>query len=512
MAMDLVRCISQPGIKRDGTLLDGNNYSDATWCRWQRQLPRKIGGYKQINPYLSGISRQLFGQSKTGQQYIHSGWSGGIDRFLVDNSGVSSVVASRTPGAYVANANAQWQFDTQFDNTSATTLLLAHPNTALLDPADAGSFAIYFGDIYGLAALAPVTLNANIPAGVSGGIVSLAPYLVAYGSDGFWANSVVGKPTDFTNAGSQATRITGQKILKGLPLRSGGGSSPAGLFWSVNAVTRATFVGGTTIFNYDQLTTQSSLLSESCVIENDGIFYWAGVDRFLMYNGAVQEIPNTMNLNWFFDGINKANAGKSFAMKVPRFGEIWWCYPRGAATECSHAVIYNYREKTWYDTPLPNTGRSSGIRGDALIGNIMGGIVLNSNTLYNLWQHEQGTDEIDGSQTVAIQSNFTTATITRMSSQQPTEEGTTIQAVLPDFVQSMDMTVTVLKQNNAKSAVVAGAVGTIYATPATAEQQITPLKDTAKIMQLKFESNVAGGDYQMGQTMMVIGADGKKRL
>jgi hypothetical protein len=44
-------------------------------------------------------------------------------------------------------------------------------------------------------------------------------------------------------------------------------------------------------------------------------------------------------------------------MKVPRFGEIWWFYPRDDAEECTHAVIFNIREKCWYDIEL---SRSSG--------------------------------------------------------------------------------------------------------------------------------------------------------
>ena len=38
-----------------------------------------------------------------------------------------------------------------------------------------------------------------------------------------------------------------------------------------------------------------------------------------------------------------------WATKVPRFGEIWWFYPRGDSVECNDAVIFNVREQTWYD-------------------------------------------------------------------------------------------------------------------------------------------------------------------
>jgi glycosyltransferase involved in cell wall biosynthesis len=82
-------------------------------------------------------------------------------------------------------------------------------------------------------------------------------------------------------------------------------------------------------------------MSSQCVIEYDGIFYWCAVDRFLMYNGVVQEIPNTANQNYFFDNLNYAQRQKVWCTKVPRWGEIWWFYPRGDATECTDAIIYN---------------------------------------------------------------------------------------------------------------------------------------------------------------------------
>ena len=37
---------SQPGIKRDGTQFEGDFYVDGQWVRFQRGLPRKIGGYR----------------------------------------------------------------------------------------------------------------------------------------------------------------------------------------------------------------------------------------------------------------------------------------------------------------------------------------------------------------------------------------------------------------------------------------------------------------------------------
>ena len=78
--------------------------------------------------------------------------------------------------------------------------------------------------------------------------------------------------------------------------------------------------------------------SSSCVIEYDGIYYWAGTDRFLMYNGVVAEVPNTQNFNYFFDNLNYVQRQKVWVSKVPRWGEIWWFFPSGDSTECNDAA------------------------------------------------------------------------------------------------------------------------------------------------------------------------------
>jgi len=136
---------------------------------------------------------------------------------------------------------------------------------------------------------------------------------------------------------------------------------PSGLFWSADSLIRGSYVGGTQVFQFDTISSQSSILSAQSVIEYDGIFYWVGTDRFLMFNGVVREVENNLNLNFFFDNLNYAQRQKVFAYKVPRFGEIWWCFPFGESEEPNYAVVYNVRENTWYDTALPNGGRGAGL-------------------------------------------------------------------------------------------------------------------------------------------------------
>jgi hypothetical protein len=360
MAEQIVQIRSAPGIKRDGTKFEGDQYVDGQWVRFQRGLPRKIGGYRSINKFLRGLPRALAEYTQDLQTYIHAGSSDRLERFFIDSTFNTSVITDRTPTAgFTADDANMWQFATSYDTTNGNQLVAqVAPNLNCICNSSNGE--LFIGNLLGTSVLTAVAL---VPANFSatGGVATLPPYTFVFGNDGYVAFSVPNTPNDFTGSGSGNAYITGQKIVRAMPLRGGPGNSPSGLFWSADSLIRGTYVGGTPIFQFDTISTQSSILASNSVIEYDGIFYWIGTDRFLMFNGVVREVENNMNLNFFFDNLNYAQRQKVFAYKVPRFGEIWWCFPFGDSTEPNHAVIYNVRENTWYDTEMPNDGRGAGL-------------------------------------------------------------------------------------------------------------------------------------------------------
>jgi len=586
---------SNPGIKRDGTKYEGDFYVDGQWVRFQRGLPRKIGGYRSISKYLTEISRGFTTFTQQLVQYCHSGSSILLERFTINASKNSSVMVDRTPvsasatgtvtlltgasgsvdtievdgvaimsgpvafntdlettaAAVVTDINGfstdytatstdetitieavnpgpapnglavtatattitfsvtdmaggsdaleqstsnRWMFQYMFDSTSLQNSIIAHvaPNGRCLCNDDGGQ--IFIGDVLGTDPLISIQLPDG--ANATGGIVVLHPYLFYYGTAGLIGHSVAGEPANLTGAGSNVSRPWGQKIVKGMPLRAGAGSAPAGLFWAFDAVIRATFTGTPTVFQYDVIATDTSILSADCVVDYDGVFFWAGVDRFLMFNGVVRDVPNQLNLNYFFDGLNPNQHSKVFAFKVPRYGEIWWCYPRGSATECTHAVIYNVRENTWYDTALPASFRSAGAYNNGFAAPLLTDAVPTDDG-YRVWIHEQGTDKIDGQSIEPVQSYFETADLSTL----PSGENSYLRlaSIEPDFVQSGPMTVQVTGRANARAPEV---VSTAVTFPATAQQpyeQIVMLKEQRRELRVRFESNAINGDYQMGQ-------------
>jgi hypothetical protein len=417
---------TKAGIQRDGTVFDMNFYTDGLWVRFQRSRPRKIGGYRVISDQLTGPSRGIWLNPQNAFTSIFSGYNNGLQVLTIDNNGVGAGVGDFSLTNFTASNLNLWQFDGFYDvSGSGVQALIAHPgqnlasinnetNTPVLIGGitslsmsrigvftDTGTTTVFSNTIT-LAATNPligagqtitgtgipanttvvsvvtttvkisnnatasgsVTLTFDNNISVSGGVVSLHPYLFVYGNNGLIQNCAAGNTNDWVSADANATNVASGKVVQGLPVR-GGSNAPSGLFWSLDSLIRVSYIGGTgtpaQYWRYDIITSQSSILSSQSAIEYDGIYYWCGVDRFLMYNGVVKEIPNTMNQNYFFDNLNYEQRQKVWATKVPRFGEIWWFYPRGDSTECNDAIIYNVRENTWYDAGLAaGSQRSAG--------------------------------------------------------------------------------------------------------------------------------------------------------
>lgn len=495
---------SLPGIKRDGTQFEGDNYIDGQWCRFNRGLPRKIAGYQALTSTQPELVRGMTSFSLGGTQYLHTGGATKLTQIRADSQGVFTGLTDRTPAGFPLPTalDILWQFETMYDSVGVINTIIAHPGANLNDISSSTTADIYYGQVDGTAALVAGAVT-DPP---SGGIVALSPYLMKYGNSGSIAWSVPNKPKDFSGAGSGIAFVTGQKIVKGLPLR-GNGSGPAGIFWSLDSVIRASF-NTTTTWAFDTLSGESSILSSQGVIEYDGVYYWAGVDRFLMFNGVVREVPNDMNQNYFFDNLNYTQRQKVFAFKVPRWGEIWWCYPRGNATECTHAVIFNVRENSWYDTILPGSGRTAGIFAKVYNKPFMADLEANSITgQYTIWQHETGVDAINGSSIQPVKSYFETSELTMLTSQQPVDKSLSVTRIEQDFVQTGDMTLTITGRANARAPDQASTVHTFTDTATTVAEQTIKAKEVRRLMRFKFESNTVGGDYQMGQCIAHIKPD-----
>ena len=491
--------VPQPGIKRDGTLLEGEFCSDGQWVRFQRGKAKKMGGYRRITDALTGPVRKFILWSRMQINACVCFSQSKIETLLVDRNFIGNDINDRTPVGFVDNPDNMWSCDTQYDDAVGTkgTIILAHCNQSLSNIDDDRASKPYWAIASSVSS--KFTQIADAPA-VSGGVFCIPPYTILYGSDGLVAWSDANQPQVWSGSAipgdAGADRVTGAKIVAGLPLRAG---QLAGLLWSLDSVMRMDYVGGTAIWRFSTVSTQSSILAQNSVIEYDGAYFWIGVDRFLYFDTSVKELPNDLNQNWFFDNLNYEHRQKIWVTKIPRFGEIIWHYPRGDSTECNATIIYNVRLKTWYDNSI---SRSAGFYSQILHYPAWVGSEPEPSGKYGLYQHEFGKNAVIGDNELAICSSFTTQNFGYVTggvgdSPQGLSKWTRLTRVEPDFIQEKDMTVTVIGYEFAQ------------AKPEP-ESSYTFSPDTGKIdmreqrrhIMLKFESNQLDGFYEAGKVII----------
>lgn len=512
-----------PGTQRDGTALDGNRAIDAAWCRWRLGRPRKMGGFYESYDELLGVPRKIHMFYQGDQTIIHIGTGKSLQQVVLDSNGDVVSATDRTPAIFAAGPNASWTIDALFDTTTGLVQLVAHSNPNINVTAGTTKSVPFIGIINETVPLTPLTNPLPGDGGqydkplIAGGVVCVQPYLFDYDVDGFIGWSAPNLPNYIGvsggSSGAGRARVSAQKIVAGMPQRGGGVNSPAALFWSLSEVITAQFVGQSNgIFAFNTVSPSSSILGPNTVIEYDGLYLWAGVDRFLMYNGTVVEIPNTQNQDWFFDNINRKFAGKAFTFKVPKYGEVWFCAPLFGATECSHACILNIRENCWYDTVLPNGGRGAGYLAQGFPYPVMGGVRPNNEGGYSLWVHESGLDERSAdAKPIAIRSYFQTPYIGSAASEQPDSKATSFQQLEANFVQSGNMSVRLIGGMNARSGVTKTDPVILKAIPTTPGEQLIGFKEEFRLGSIQFESNCLNGNYVMGKSILHT-AIGSERL
>lgn len=320
-----------------------------------------------MTQHANGPVRAVMMDSRGGVNSTHLFSQWGIQRVQFDSTGASGNIEDRTPTGFTVDPLLNWSFGSMYSSTGGVySAIIAASSPDVNDIASDTTGYIYAGDITSNDPLVQVA-DGSGAIRTSGGICVLQPFLFVYGSNGLIRNSNANNystASGWTTGGSNfaaSNNVSGSKIVYGAPIR-GGSQAPSGLFWGLDSLIRVSFTGGTGIWQYDTLSSPTTVLAKNAIVEHEGKFFWPGTDRFLFYNGVVQELPNQMNCNYFFDNINYAYQNKVFGVKLSRWGEIWWFYPRGDDTECGNAIIFNYRENTWYDAVKERTaGAPSGV-------------------------------------------------------------------------------------------------------------------------------------------------------
>jgi hypothetical protein len=353
-----VPLLYKAGILRDGTTFQDEYCVDGQWIRFVGGKIKKMKGQRELinSPKDIKYLTVLFVNNVT---YLFYATEATVNRLtlnlttntLTDNiklltNEINKPLVTWTSVVFIKDLKPCIAF---LKTCNAINMLSNYAGTLSWKPLNDGEELVD----------APIGPNANL---ISGGILFSSPCLYLYGNNGTILRSSTENPLKFDGGDSAIYTISSDKLIFGASVR-GGSNAPSFLFWTANSVIYLTNVAdGRDVkipvdFQKEVVTNNSSLMSSRSIVQYDSLFFWLGTDRIFVYNGIVDSIPNTINLEYFFDNVDLSKRQLIFGYKIARYGEIRWAYPEvkyagSYAVGCTRELVYNVRENSWYDTAI----------------------------------------------------------------------------------------------------------------------------------------------------------------
>ena len=407
-----VPLLYKAGILRDGTPFQDEYCIDGQWIRFVGGKIKKMKGQQQlINSPNNVIYMSVVADGNT--THLYYGTPNAIHRMTLN---LRTYVLTNDISLLTNNVNVDLVTLSSVLYTANTVPFIAFLRTLnatnmLSDRAG----ELYINHLDGQPLrLINIGTNANI---ASGGILFSNPCLYIYGNNGTILRSRTTDPLSFDGGDSGIYSISTDKLIFGAAVR-GGSNAPSFLFWTASSVIYLTNIstGNAPVdFQKEVVTNNSSLMSSRAIVQYDSLFFWLGTDRIFVYNGIVDSIPNTINLEYFFDNVDINKRQKIFGYKIARYGEVRWAYPEkrfagNAAIGCTRELVYNVRENSWYDTVIQRDCVTvyEGTGDIFSYGDSCTNYLYNKPPHTSIWKHEIGTTEVSEFANLNIPSFFTT--------------------------------------------------------------------------------------------------------
>lgn len=256
-------------------------------------------------------------------------------------------------------------------------------------------------------------ISPEFNSGADGGMCFFYPYLFLYGSNGSIKMSSFADPFYFDRKKDGESRfgqnfcVDTSKVLNALRVR-GGANSPCLLLYTETSIIRFFNVAqgeADTTFKVDVVATDATLMSSRAVCSIDSYVISVGIDRFYIYNGTKEELVNPYFSEYFFNDVDLRYRQNVFAIKNPRFAEVWIFYTSKSSVDGKNdkAIIWNKRHETWYTANAVTDNENDTFNRDCGFVDQLNGIMytfgrryidpLLIDDNYYLWKHEVGIAE-----------------------------------------------------------------------------------------------------------------------
>lgn len=337
-------------------------------------------------------------------------------------------------------------------------------------------------------------VSVNTPDNNQGIVVTEQRHLVCFGSDGDPMKVSWSDQEDFTQWTAASDNDAGSNLLSGGTIMVGGKRLRGGniLLWSDTTAFLMQFTADTLVFNFNIVGTNCGLIAPKASVEVGGMSFWMTKQNFFMYDGYAKKLNSSAIERFVFDDFNFDQRSKVFAAHNSKHDEVWWFYPTANSTFNNRYVIYNMKEGTW---SVGTMDRSAWI--DAPTWPYP--LASNEDGASYIYQHELGRDD-DGS---AMDCTLQTAPLDIADGEQIAD----LFGWVPDFEdQTGDILLTVDLKDKPNSVV--ETIGPYAISPSTEK---IDMRNSARTLSFKLQSNVVGGHYRMGKNRIDIAPAGRRR-
>ena len=330
-----------------------------------------------------------------------------------------------------------------------------------------------------------------------------------------------------------ATNTAGtQRLADGSQIRGAIRGRDAIYVWTDTALFTQRFVGSPFTFAFAQVGTNCGLVGQNACVEVDGSAYWMSENGFFRYAGKLESLPCLVE-DFVFDDINLESGNQMVSAGLNNlFGEVMWFYPTSSSSVVNRMVAYNYFDSSpqrpvWTNGTLARTmWEDSAVFGSPhateysasvdssfdVVGNTEG------STIY--YQHETGTDQVQGGATTAIVGSIESGDFDitqRIVGNQMTGIADTrgdgefimkIRRFIPDFISQTGATrITLNLRNFPNDAQSSSSLGPFDVTSSTKK---VDTRARARAIALKISNTSSNQSWKLGTFRLDIQPDGRR--
>ena len=367
-------------------------------------------------------------------------------------------------------------------------------------------------------------------------------HLVFYGTE-----TTIGTPTtqddmfirfsdqeDINTYTPTATNTAGtQRLADGSQIRGAIRGRDAIYVWTDTALFTQRFVGQPFTFAFAQVGTNCGLAGQNACVEVDGAAYWMSENGFFRYAGKLESLPCLVE-DFVYDNINLESGNQMVSAGLNNlFGEVIWFYPTTGSSVVNRQVTYNYFDSSpqrpvWTVGSLARTmwedsavfGKPHALEYDAttdtsfdVVGNTEG------RTIY--YEHETGTDQVQGGTTTAILGSIESGDYDITAQRAPTGQQTgiatfrgdgeflmKIRRFIPDFISQTGSTrITLNLRDFPNDTQASSSLGPFDITSSTKK---IDTRARARAIALKVSNVSSNQSWRLGTFRLDIQPDGRR--